>query len=221
MFVYPAHRYEYGGGPAFRVHESDYLIQRGSGIGAIFSNIFRKLIPLGAKLFNVGRKVAQSPVGQSVIKAAKKTAVDTGLDLAKDVLDGKPVKQATKARLKQAGSKLATNVQHELEQGGRKSRPSSKKTPRAKRAGKKGASKKKHKPKKKKPNKSKSSRKKKCKSKKTLSAKSARTLKKKKPKSPKCKKGRSRSYGKLKKHTLLLKKKQKAANSLVRSFLLP
>jgi hypothetical protein len=100
-------------------------VQRGSGIGSIFSNIFKKLIPLGAKLFNIGRKAAKSTVGQHVIKAAKRTALQSGLDLANDVLDGKSLKSSLKSRLGEAPGKFAKEVR-KGGGGGKRSRKSSK-----------------------------------------------------------------------------------------------
>ena len=166
-----------GGGGAMRVHESDYYVMRGSGVGSIFSNIFRKLIPLASKLipfatktaskvFNIGKKAAQSQVGQKVIKAAKKTAFDTGVSIAQDTLEGKNLKTAARQRMKEAGTKFVGNVEHQFKGGkwkavkGKASNKAKckKKTVKKK---KKVLAKKKKKPKKKKPKKNKKNLKKK------------------------------------------------------------
>ena len=45
-------------------HESDFYLMRGSGVGSIFSNIFKGLVPLLGKLISVGKKTAQSDIGK-------------------------------------------------------------------------------------------------------------------------------------------------------------
>lgn len=164
-----------GSGGAMRVHESPYYVMRGSGIGSIFSNIFRKLIPLASKIipvasraatkvFNFGKKAAQSRVGQKVIKAAKKTAFDTGVSIAQDTLEGKTLKKAARQRMKEAGTKFVDNVEHQFKGGkwravkGKKAsnKAKGKKKPVKKKKKKKNVlAKKKTKPKKKKPKKNK------------------------------------------------------------------
>jgi len=97
-----------------RVHQSDVLLMRGSGIGSIFTNIFRGLIPFAKQIFSVGKKVAKSNTGQSLIKSAKNHAIKAGLDIATDALQGKNIKQAAKKSLKRAGQDLVTDVSEEL-----------------------------------------------------------------------------------------------------------
>lgn len=107
------------------IHRSDQYLMRGSGIGSIFSNIFRGIIPLASKAVNIGRKVISSPTGQKIMKAAKRTAIDAGLDIATDVLQGKNVKEAAKSNLKTVGTRFLDNASKEFETAGGKKKKSS------------------------------------------------------------------------------------------------
>lgn len=104
-------------------HQSEYYAMRGSGIGSIFSNIFRGLLPLAKKLFSVGKAAAQSPAGRKILKAAKKTALDTGLDIAHDTLEGENVKTVAKRKIKGVGKSFLSNVQKEMKTGGKRKAP--------------------------------------------------------------------------------------------------
>ena len=97
-----------------RVHESDYLVMRGSGIGSLFSNIFRGLIPIAKGLFNVGKKVVASPSGQRIMKAAKDSAIEAGIDLAHDALQGNNIKEATSKHISAAKRKVFDSMGDEL-----------------------------------------------------------------------------------------------------------
>lgn len=102
------------------VHRSNQYLMRGSGIGSIFSNIFKAIIPLATKAVNIGRKAATSSTGQKILKAAKRTAVDAGLDIANDVLKGENVKTSAKKNLKSVGSRFVDNAAKEFSTGGKK-----------------------------------------------------------------------------------------------------
>ena len=94
-----------------RVHHSELYHMRGSGIGGIFSTIFRTLVPIAKSLFGIGKKVAKSPVGQQVLRAAKRNAVKAGLDLAQDTLAGDNVAKSIKKRAKQAGTRMLEDIE--------------------------------------------------------------------------------------------------------------
>ena len=96
------------------VHESDLYTMRGAGIGSFFSNLFKGLIPLASKLFRVGTKAARSEVGQRVLNATKRTALEAGLDIAHDTLKGKNLKQSAKHHLANAGDKMLEVLDQEL-----------------------------------------------------------------------------------------------------------
>jgi hypothetical protein len=109
------------------IHESDLYHLRGSGIGSIFSSIYRSLIPIASKVFRFGSNIVQSKAGQKVLKAAKRSATKAGLQAAHDALQGENIGKTLKKRGKQAGLEVidsAMKAHEELETGegiGRKS----------------------------------------------------------------------------------------------------
>ncbi len=106
-----------------RYHRSDYYLMRGSGIGSVFSNIFTGLIPLASKLGKAAMRLITHPnsvalgkkLGKSVASAAKRTAVDAGLEMANAALRGENVGKAARTSLgpKKIGKKLANNLAKE------------------------------------------------------------------------------------------------------------
>jgi hypothetical protein len=87
------------------------VYQRGHGIGSLFRGLFRFAMPLlkqGAK--TLGRQ-----------------ALQTGIQVAGDVLEDRPLKESLRARVKEAGSALKTKAENKVHQllsgsGRRKSR---------------------------------------------------------------------------------------------------
>ena len=65
-------------------------IQRGHGLGSLFSGLFK----------------AATPLLKRGAKALGKQALTTGMELANDLIEGRNFKTAAKKRLKRAGSKL-------------------------------------------------------------------------------------------------------------------
>ena len=65
-------------------------IQRGHGLGSVFSGLFK----------------AATPLLKRGAKALGKKALKTGMELANDLIEGKNFKTAAKDRLKKAGSSL-------------------------------------------------------------------------------------------------------------------
>ena len=65
-------------------------MQRGHGLGSIFSGLFK----------------AATPLLKRGAKALGKQALSTGMELANDLLEGRNFKTAAKSRLKKAGSSL-------------------------------------------------------------------------------------------------------------------
>ena len=111
-----------------RVHERELIHLRGSGIGSIFSNIFRGLVPFAQKLFHFGKRAAASESGQRVMKAAKKSALRAGIDISHDALQGKNIKASAKKNLKHLGRHLAADVGHELRRPKKRGRGGKKKS---------------------------------------------------------------------------------------------
>ena len=84
--------------------------QRGSGIGSLFSGIFRGLMPVARSAVKTIGKVARSaPIrsaGKALIKEATKAAVETALE----ALEGQPVGRKAKQRLKSATRGILLNA---------------------------------------------------------------------------------------------------------------
>ena len=93
-----------------RIHRSELYHMRGSGIGTIFSTLFRSLIPIAQTIFGATKKAASSPLGRKILKSTKRHAVDAGLEVAQDALDGENVIQAAKKRGKVAAEKTLMDL---------------------------------------------------------------------------------------------------------------
>lgn len=93
-----------------RIHQSELYHMRGSGVGSIFSTIFRRLIPIASNMFGFGKQVLQTKTGQKVLQAVKRPALQAGLDIARDALDGENVVKSIKKRGRQAGQQAMENV---------------------------------------------------------------------------------------------------------------
>jgi len=83
------------------------FIQRGRGLGGIFSSILRGALPALKTFLNIGGNALKSQAGKSIINAAKHSAVKAGLNLAADAMKGKNIPASIKQNLKEAGSEVA------------------------------------------------------------------------------------------------------------------
>lgn len=82
--------------------------QGGNGIGGMFRSLFRTATPL--------LKTAAKKVGKRLLS----TGLDTGLQIAQDVMNGQPLKKAAKSRAKAGGKQFLTGVFQDMtQQGGR------------------------------------------------------------------------------------------------------
>lgn len=90
--------------------------QRGTGIGSIFSGLFRALKPLASMGLSAGKRF----MGSNFAKQAGSTLLDIGKNAATnmlvDVLEGVPLKDTAEKQLDEAKSKIATAIKG----GGRK-----------------------------------------------------------------------------------------------------
>ena len=93
------------------IHRSDQYYMRGSGIGSIFSTIYRGLIPLAKNVLNTGMRFAKSKTGKKILKTAKRTALDAGLNIANDALQGENIKESVQKRMRTAGDELVDGIQ--------------------------------------------------------------------------------------------------------------
>ena len=70
--------------------------QRGSGIGSLFSGIFRGLMPVARSAVKTIGKVARSAPIRSAGKALKKEATKAAVETALEALEGQPVGRKAK-----------------------------------------------------------------------------------------------------------------------------
>ena len=66
-------------------HRGPY-IQRGRGIGGVLSSMFKSVVP-ALQVF--GKNLLASPTTQDILKTAKQSTLQAGLNIAKDTLGGK------------------------------------------------------------------------------------------------------------------------------------
>ena len=84
--------------------------QRGSGIGSLFSGIFRGLMPVAKSTIKTIGRVAKSAPIKSVGKALKKEATRAAVETAIEALEGQPVGRKAKQRLKSATRGILLNA---------------------------------------------------------------------------------------------------------------
>lgn len=84
--------------------------QRGRGLGAIFSGIFRSLKPLASMGLKYGKKFIQSDLGKNL----KDTILDSGATMlrntAADIIEGKNLKESTSESIEDIKSKIASTL---------------------------------------------------------------------------------------------------------------
>lgn len=85
-------------------------IQQGSGIGSLFSGLFRGLMPVAKSTISSIGKVVKSDAVRSAGKYLKKEATKAAIDTALEALEGKPVGRAAKSRLKNATHGILLNA---------------------------------------------------------------------------------------------------------------
>lgn len=99
-----------GGMPVFR----GKTVQHGSGLGGVFSKIFKGI----------------APMFKNLTKTAGKQLITTGANIAKDVLSGKKLADSTKSNFTQGGkqlfSELVTSFAAKPKVGGTRKRKSNK-----------------------------------------------------------------------------------------------
>ena len=76
--------------------------QQGSGIGSLFSGIFRGLMPVAKSAIKGLGRIVKSDAVKSAGRTLKKEATKAAVETALDVMDGRPVGARAKERLKTA-----------------------------------------------------------------------------------------------------------------------
>ena len=84
-------------------HSGD-IYQRGSGLGSFFSGLFKSVVPL-AKSF------LKSSTGQTL----KNVALSTASNVAKDIIEGRNVKESAKENLGDAKQKIKTLIKKKFD----------------------------------------------------------------------------------------------------------
>ena len=84
--------------------------QRGSGIGSLYSRIFRGLMPVARSGVKTIGRVARSAPIRSAGKALKKEATKAAVETALEALEGQPVGRKAKQRLKSATRGILLNA---------------------------------------------------------------------------------------------------------------
>jgi Na+-translocating ferredoxin:NAD+ oxidoreductase RnfC subunit len=83
---------------------------RGAGIGSVFTNVFRGVVPLFRSLIRTGAKVSRGKVARKALSAAKKSGVKAGIRIIGDALKGENVVQSAKKRSKQAAQEMSSAI---------------------------------------------------------------------------------------------------------------
>ena len=71
-------------------------VQRGRGIGGLLRSVSKLFKPLG----NLAVKAAKSPAGKQIVNAVKNQAIDSSINVAKDLASGKGVRESLKDEFK-------------------------------------------------------------------------------------------------------------------------
>ena len=90
--------------------------QRGGGIGAILSGLFRSLRPLASMGLSAGKTFLGSNFAKKIGSTALNIAKESATNILTDVLEGTPLKETAQKQLENAKSKIAAT----LKGGGRK-----------------------------------------------------------------------------------------------------
>ena len=72
------------------------ILQKGRGVGSVFSSLFRTLLPIGKAVIkstpSIIKSTARSPIGRKLKRSAKKLALDT----AKNLIETSDIKKTLK-----------------------------------------------------------------------------------------------------------------------------
>lgn len=85
-------------------------MQRGRGIGSLFSGLFKSFTPLAQMGLSFGKKLVTSDLAKSIAGTALDTGKKIALGAAADLLEGKNVKDSAQAQLNEAKKSIATTL---------------------------------------------------------------------------------------------------------------
>jgi hypothetical protein len=80
----------------------DRYYNRGQGVGSLLSSLYSTMVPLVKSALRIGSKALNSPVGRAVKEAAKRTALEAGMNVVNAGLEGKNVLASAKQELSKA-----------------------------------------------------------------------------------------------------------------------
>lgn len=103
--------------------------QRGRGIGNILGKLFRSAVPI---ISSIGKSIVTSPITKNLVTAGKKAAIDTGLNVVTDVIEGRNVGESIRENVGQARQRLAQNLRESRAKRAPKRKAAPKKTKRKK-----------------------------------------------------------------------------------------
>ncbi len=110
------------------LHRGPY-IQRGRGLGSTLGSMFKGVIPA---MQVMGRKILESPVTQKVLKTAKRSAIEAGLNLATDALEGENLNESLSKNMSTAKKVVTDSLISALKRSKRKIDPKPKPKPKQK-----------------------------------------------------------------------------------------
>jgi hypothetical protein len=85
-------------------------MQRGRGIGSLFSGLFRSLKPLASMGLKVGKRILNSDIAKKVGSTALEFGKEALTNVAADVLEGKNFKDSANEQLADAKARLAQTL---------------------------------------------------------------------------------------------------------------
>ena len=88
-------------------YHKGFLLQKGRGIGGVFSSLFRTLLAIGKTVLKSSPKIikntARSPLGRKLRKSAKKVALNT----AKRLIESGDIKQTLKKSIEDSKQEVS------------------------------------------------------------------------------------------------------------------
>ena len=89
---------------------SGVRLQRGRGLGALFSGLFRFLRPLASMGLNLGKKVFASDIVQKLGSTALDIGKSAAKNVAVDLLEGKAFKDTAGEQIREAKKTIANTL---------------------------------------------------------------------------------------------------------------
>lgn len=102
--INPRHRIRHTFGAQTR------YVQRGQGFFSVFSKVIPTLGALFKRMLPVAKKVASSSIVKNAAKELRNHALDVGVKVGEDLLDGANLKESVKTRGKEAGESFAKQL---------------------------------------------------------------------------------------------------------------